>query len=68
MTLKKVLSCFHATLESLWATVSEVEAVLTNQPLTHASPDVDDDGPTTPAHLLYGRPINSLPHYNVPED
>jgi len=36
--------------------------------LTHASPDVDDVDPITPAHLLCGRPVISLPHYNVQDD
>jgi len=46
----------------------EVEAVLNNRPLTYVSSDASDIGPITPAHLLHGRPIVSLPHYNVLDD
>ena len=66
--LKRVLGRTHATLESLRILVTEVEAVLNNRPITYSSPDVDDPCPITPAHLLYGRPIITLPHYDVTAD
>ena len=66
--LKRVLGRTHATLESLRTLVTEVEAVLNNRPITYSSPDVDDPRPITSAHLLYGRPIVTLPHYDVTVD
>jgi len=66
--LKRILGCTHATLESLQTPVTEVEAVLNNRPFTYNSPDVDDPSLITPAHLLYGRPITTLPHYDVTPD
>ena len=42
--------------------IVEMEAVLNNRPLTYASSDISDPQPITPAHLLYGRTITSLPH------
>ena len=58
----------HATLESLQILVTEVEAVLNNRPITYSSPDVDDPSPITPAHLLYGRTITTLPYHDVTAD
>jgi len=67
--LKRVLGRTHATIESLQTLVTEVETILNNRPLTpHNSPDVDDFHPITPAHLLYGRPIITLPYYDVIPD
>ena len=39
----------------------EVEAILNDRPLTYVSPDLKDPEPFTPAHLLYGRRIVSVP-------
>ena len=55
----------YATSESLHTIVVEVEAVLNNRPLTHVSSDIRDAEPITPSHLLYDRPIVSLPHRDV---
>ena len=66
--LKKVLGWTHTTLESLQTIVVEVKAVLNSRPLTHTSSDVTDAEPITPSHLLYGRPIVSLPHRDVQDD
>jgi len=66
--LKKVLGRTRATLESLQTLVTEVEAVLNNRPITYSSPDVNDPSPITPAHLLYGRTITTLPYHNVAAD
>jgi len=67
-TLKKVLGRTHATLESLQTMIVEVEAILNNRPLTYVSPDAGDLEPITPSHILLGRPIVSLPHYDVQDD
>ena len=48
--------------------IVEVEAILNNQPLTCVSPDAGDLEPITPSQLLLGRPIISLPHYDVQDD
>jgi hypothetical protein len=42
--------------------VVEIEAILNDGPLTYLSSDVQDGEPLTPAHLLYGRRITSLPY------
>ena len=42
--------------------VVEVEAILNDRPLTHVSSDLEDAEPLTPAHLLHGHRITSLPH------
>ena len=68
LTLKKVLGRTYTTLESLQTMTTEMEAVLNNQPLTYVSSDANDIGPITPAHLLHGEPIVTLPHQNVQDD
>ena len=35
--------------------------------MTHISPDLDDPEPLTPAHLLHGHQIMSLPHEEIQE-
>ena len=60
--LKKVLDRPHVSLPVLQTMIVEVEVVLNNRPLTYASSDINDRQPITPAHLLYGRTITSLPH------
>ena len=50
------------TLPVLEAIVVEIEAGLNDRPLTYISAEVDDIEPLTPAHLVYGRRITSLPH------
>jgi len=55
-------------LESLQTMIVEVEAMLNNRPLSYVSPDSEDMKPITPSHLLLGRPIISLPHYDVQDD
>jgi len=46
----------------------EVEVILNDRPLTHVSSDLDDTKPLTPAHLLHGHRITSLPQYVEEQD
>ena len=48
--------------------VTEIEALLNDRPLTYVSSDVQDAEPLTPAHLLYGRKIITLPYEQVEDD
>ena len=68
MSLKKVLGRSRVTLSVLQTLVVEVEAILNDRPLTHVSPDFDDAEPLTPANLLHGHRIMSLPHEEVGEE
>jgi len=68
MSLKKVLGRAHVSLLMLQTLVVEIEATLNDRPLTHVSCDVADTEPITPAHLLYGRRITSLPYRRVEDD
>ena len=49
-------------LSILQTITAEIEAHLNNRPLTYVSSEIDDPEPLTPAHLLYGRHIITLPH------
>ena len=68
--LKKTLGRTFVTLPVLEAVVVEVEASLNDRPLTYLSSEVTDIEPLTPAHLVYGRRITSLPrpHDDNPDD
>lgn len=57
---EKVLGRAFITLTTLQTTVTEVEAVLNNQPLTYLSYTTGDPEPLTPSHLIYGRRIVHL--------
>ena len=47
---------------------TEIEALLNDRPLTYVSTDVQDAEPLTPAHLLYGRKLITLPYEHVEDD
>lgn len=66
--IKKVLGRARISLIALQTLATEVEAVLNDRPLTYVSSDVNDIEPLTPAHLLYGRRITSLPYPFVDDD
>ena len=66
--LKKVLDRAHINLLTLQTLVVEIEAILNDRPLTYVSSDVRDPDPLTPADLLYGTRITSLPYRHVEED
>ncbi|XP_045157295.2 uncharacterized protein LOC123523710 [Mercenaria mercenaria] len=61
-TIKKVLGRAFVSYESLRKIVTEIEGVMNDRPLTYVTTDAADPDPLTPAHLLYGRRITSLPH------
>ena len=61
-SLKKVLGRSYVNLLDLQMIIVEIEAILNDRPLAYVSPDLKDPEPLTPAHLLYGRRIVSLPH------
>ena len=67
-TIKKVLGRAAVNLCTLQTIVVEVEAILNDRPLTYVSSDIKDEEALTPAHLLYGRRITSLPHPLVESD
>ena len=67
-SLKKVLGRTFATLSTIQTIIVEIEGILNDRPLTYMSSDVKDPEPLTPAHLLYGRRIISLPYHSVEED
>ena len=68
MCLKKVLGRAHITSLMLETLVVEIEALMNDRPLTYVSSDIQDAGPLTPAHLLYGRRITTLPYEQIEED
>ncbi|XP_048587816.1 uncharacterized protein LOC125570309 [Nematostella vectensis] len=67
-TLKKVLGRTSINLVTLQTVVMEIEAILNDRPLTYVSPDINDEDPLTPSHILYGRRITSLPHPDTDAD
>ena len=66
-SLKKVLGQTFATLSTI-QTIIVIEGILNDRPLTYISSDVKDPESLTPAYLLYGRRIISLPYHAVEED
>ena len=66
--MKKTLGRAHVSLIVLETLVVEIEAVLNDRPLTYTPSELEEMDPLTPAHLLYGRRITSLPHESVDED
>ncbi|XP_060575018.1 uncharacterized protein LOC132732552 [Ruditapes philippinarum] len=67
-TIKKVLGRSFISYESLQTIVTEIEGIMNDRLLTYVTSDIGDPDPLTPAHLLYGRRITSLPYDgNTPE-
>ena len=56
------------SISTLQTMIAEAEAHLNNRLITHVSSEFDDPDPLTPAHLLYGRSIVTLPHIPFEED
>ncbi|XP_053390067.1 uncharacterized protein LOC128552993 [Mercenaria mercenaria] len=67
-TLKKILGKACICFETLQTIVTEIEAIMNDRPLTYISSNFDDPEPLTPAHLLYGRRITSLPFSDYDND
>ena len=65
--LKKMIGRVQLTYDELVTAVTEVEAVINSTPLTYISTEELDE-PLTPAHLLTGRRLLSLPDHHVKED
>ena len=61
-TIKKVLGRALVSYETMHTIVTEIEGVMNDRLLTYVTSDASDQEPLTPAHLLYGRRITSLPH------
>ncbi len=64
-TLKKVLGKALLTHVEMTTTLCEAEAAVNNRPLTYIEDtDAIAVGPLTPAHLLYGHTIDTLPYFS----
>ncbi|XP_070576394.1 uncharacterized protein [Ptychodera flava] len=66
--IKKTLGRAYVTYDELNTLLTEVEAMLNDRPITYVSADVRDNIPLTPAHLLHGRPLTTLPYLSVDDD
>ena len=60
--VKKTLGRAFVTLPQLETIIVEIEAMLNDKPLTYVSSEFTDPEALTPAHLIYGRRILSIPH------
>lgn len=67
-TLKKILGHAQITMETLQTLITEIECVLNDRPLTYPSSDIKDSEVLTPAHLLYGRKITTVPYPQIDID
>ena len=65
--LKKTIGCAKLTYDELITAVTKVDSIINSRPLSYISSD-DMDEPLTPAQLLAGRRLLSLPDCRVNED
>ncbi|XP_071150257.1 uncharacterized protein [Mytilus edulis] len=49
-------------MDTLQTILTEIEAIINDRPLTYVSPNIEDEEPLTPSHLLYGRIITLTPY------
>ncbi|KAF8795705.1 hypothetical protein HNY73_000172 [Argiope bruennichi] len=61
LSLRKTLGKTTLSREELKALIIEIVGVLDSRPLTYVFSDFQEPVPLTPAHLLLGRRVNSLP-------
>ena len=59
--LRKVLGKALLTYTELYTVLTEVEAIINAHPLTFVGDDIRDQEPITPANLVIGRSLQSLP-------
>ncbi|XP_064648534.1 uncharacterized protein LOC135500812 [Lineus longissimus] len=64
LSLKKVLGRARVDLDELNTITAEIEATLNDRPITYVS----DGEPLTPAHLMHGRLLRTLPRHLEDED
>jgi hypothetical protein len=60
--LSKILGRTKPTLSAFLALVADAEVVLNDRPLENPSSSVGDEESLSPAHLMYGRRLNTLPY------
>ena len=65
--LKRVVGNTYLDYEDFSTVLLQIEAILNSRPLSPLSSSPDDVIPLTPGHFLIGRPLVSLPDYNVTE-
>jgi hypothetical protein len=64
-TLKKILGRSYITDGMLQTIIVEIEATLNDRPLTYVSSEFELEDVVTPAHLLYGRRVTTLPYRDI---
>ena len=64
-TLKKILGRSYITVGMLQTIIVEIEATLNDRPLTYVSSEFELEDVVTPAHLLYGRRVTTLPYRDI---
>ena len=59
--LRKIMGRASLTYPEFYTLLTDVENMINQRPLTPRSESVDSEEPITPAHLLIGRPLKSIP-------